>query len=162
MELPDQRAILTSFVMPLAFLPAASWSVGLMLSSEAGRGGIGLILHRGVVTYFGTVLSVFLLAASLYLLAPLFNLARDWARAFQVAAFSSAPVLLAGLLLAIPNLAFSTLIGVFHSFYLQYSGVHYVLGAKEGDAAEYVALVAVALVVASTFMGAAGSAAGIL
>ena len=133
-----------------------------MLSSDAGRDGIWLIAHRAAVTYLGSILSVYLLAAALYLLAPLFNLARDWRRAFQVAAFSSAPVLLAGLLLAIPNLAFATLIGVFHSFYLQYSGVRHVLGAKERDAAEYVALVAIALIVASTFMGAAGSAAGIL
>ena len=42
---------------------------------------------------------------SLYVLAPLFVAVRDWARAFQVAAYSSAPVLLGGVILVVPDIA---------------------------------------------------------
>ncbi len=70
--------------------------------------------------------------------------------------------MLSGVLLVLPMLSFATLLAVCHSFYLQYVGVNRVLGVKEGEAAEYVALVAVLLVVSSTLLGALASWVGIV
>lgn len=159
---PDQARILVLFVLPLACIPALSWCLGLILSGEAGPFDWREIVHRGAVVYVGSLLSIYLLSVSLFALAPLFSIRRDWGRAFQVAAYSTAPVMLAGFLLVLPILAFVTLLAVCHSFYLQYVGVTCILGAKEGESAEYVALVAVLLVVSSTFLGGFGSWSGVL
>lgn len=159
---PDQARILVSFLLPLACIPALSWCLGLLLSGDAGVLAWMAIAHQGAVVYFGSLLSIYLLSASLFALAPLFSVRRDWGRAFQVAAYSAAPVMLAGFLLVLPILAFVTLLAVCHSFYLQYVGVNCILGAREGESAEYAALVAVLLVVSSTFLGAFGSWSGIL
>lgn len=159
---PDQARILVRFVLPLACIPALSWCLGFLLSGDARPFDWGEIMHRGAVVYVGSLLSIYLLSISLFMLAPLFSVRRDWGRAFQVAAYSTAPVMLAGLLLVLPILAFVTLLAICHSFYLQYVGVNCILGAKEGESAEYVALVAVLLVVSSTFVGALGSCSGVL
>lgn len=161
-EVADQRGILVSFVLPLAGIPAASWCLGLLLFGDAPSIELAWIVHRGAIVYFGSVLSIFLLAAALFVLAPLFATARDWPRALQVAAYSSAPVLLAGFVLVVPGLAFATLPAAFYSFYLQYIAVNCVLGVKDEQAAEYVALGIVLLVLASTLVGAFGSWLGIL
>ena len=70
--------------------------------------------------------------------------------------------MLVSVVLLIPDLAFGTLLGAFQSFYLLYVGFGQVLTVKEDQAAEFVALVVVALSVALMLAGAAGSAAGIL
>ena len=114
------------------------------------------------MAYAGVLVSVAMLAACLVALAPLFDIGRNWPRAFQVAAYGSAPAMLVGPVLVMPDLAFATLLGIFQSFYLLYVGLVEVSGVKEGQSAEYVALVIVALSVASTLLGAAGSSVGIL
>jgi len=161
-EVPGQRSLLARFVLPMACVPALSWSIGLALSEGSTATDLGRAAHRGGVVFFGSLLSIFLLAASMYVLAPLFVPARDWARAFQVAAYSSAPVLLGGMLLLFPDIAYAILLPALQSFYLQYVGVHCILGAKEGEAAEYVALGIVLLVVTSTLAGAFGAWLGVL
>jgi hypothetical protein len=50
----------------------------------------------------------------------------------------------------------------FYSLFLQYAGVQHVLQIKERDAAEYVALNAMALMLLSTAIGALGGWLGIL
>lgn len=161
-EPPEWRRILWSFVLPLALIPALSWCAGLLLYRAGPYAEPAQIAYRGSIAYVGSLASIALLAACIVALAPLFGVRRNWARAFQVAAYGSAPVMLAGLVLVIPDLAFATLLGVFHSFFLLYVGLVQVLGVKEDQSAEYLALVIVALAVASTILGAAGSAAGIL
>ncbi len=161
-EALNQRSLLTGFLLPMACIPALSWGLGLALSEGSSAAGLAQAAHRGGVVFFGSLLSVFLLAASMFVLAPLFVAARDWARAFQVAAYSSAPVLLGGILLLFPDIAYVMLLPALQSFFVQYVGVHRILGAKEGEAAEYVALGIVLLVVTSTLSGAFGSWLGLL
>lgn len=161
-EAPEPRRILVSFILPLALIPALSWCIGLYLYREGPSAELAQIAYRGAIAYAGSLASIALLAACIVALAPLFETRRNWARAFQVAAYGSAPVMLAGLVLVIPDLAFATLLGAFQSFFLLYVGLVQVLAVKEDRAAEYLALVIVALTVASTFLGAAGSAAGLL
>lgn len=167
-EEPRPRAIVAFFVLPLALIPAASWIAGLLLfgqDPDGGRGGtsmdIGQILRGGLAAYFGMVLSVCLCAASIVIVAPLFTGVRSWPRALQVAAYSAAPVLLGGLMLILPNLVFALIVPFFHGLYLQYAGLQHVLGVKERDAAEYVALSTMLLMALSTAVGALAMRAGI-
>ena len=168
-EPPESRSILASFVLPLACIPAAAWCFNLsVFGGEGGHDGeraaIGLsqVLSGGLTVWISSVLSILVLATSVYVLAPLFVHGRDWPGALKVAAFSAAPVLLGGAILAVPDVAYTILLPVFHSFYLQYSGLQHVLGVKEDSAAEYVALSIVLCAIASTALGALGGALGVL
>jgi hypothetical protein len=167
--LPDPWSIICSFVLPLACIPAAAWSFNLWLLGREGgqegeRAATGLvqILRGGLTIWAVSVLSVFVLAASICILAPLFVRARDWRRALMVAAFSAAPVFLGGAILAVPDVAYAVLLAVFHGFYLMYAGLQRVLGVKEDNAAEYVALSIVMLSIITTVLGSVGSALGLL
>ena len=168
-EALEQWIIFGSFVLPLACIPAAGWSVKLALfGNEGGRHGGGAamglvqIVQGGLTLWICSVLSVFVLASSIYVLAPLFVPTRDWPRALQVAAYSSAPALLGGAFLAIPDAAYIVLLPVFQAFYVMYLGLKRVLGVKEDNAAEYVALSIVVLSIVTTAMGALGGALGLL
>lgn len=168
-ETPEPWSIFGSFVLPLACIPAAGWSVKLSLfGSEGGRHGDGAamglaqILQGGLTVWVCSVLSVIVLASSIYVLAPLFVRSRAWPHVVQVAAYSSAPVLLGGVILAIPDVAYMVLLAAFQALYVMYAGLKRVLGVKEDNAAEYVALSIVLLTAVSTLLGALGGALGML
>lgn len=168
-EPADSRSPLVSFVLPLACIPAVAWCFNLSIfggegGHDGGRVTIGLaqVLSGGLTVWIFSVLSVLVLATSVYLLAPLFVPGRDWPGALKVAAFSAAPVLLGGAILMIPDVTYTILLAVFHSFYLQYVGLQRVLAVKEDNAAECVALSIVIFTVATTALGALGGALGML
>ncbi|CAN0119991.1 unnamed protein product [Phaeothamnion confervicola] len=166
-EAPRAGSVLALFVLPLSLIPAASWSLGLLLyGNDAGGSHTELdsiqIVRGGLVAYLGMVLSIGLCAASINIVAPLFACRRDWPRALQVAAYSASPVLIAGLVLLVPNLAYVLILPFFHSLYLQYAGLQHVLGVRERDAAEYVALSSMLFLGISTALGAVGMWAGVL
>jgi hypothetical protein len=154
-------AALLSFAVPMTAIPALSWTLGLILFPEAPYAGILPAANRGALVYVSLLASIVLLAAAIHLLAPMFSVERSWSRSVQVAAYSGAPVFLSGFLLVVPDLAFILLLAIFHGFFLQYSGVRHVMGVKEDQAAEYVALCIVLMGVASTVLGAVASAIGV-
>lgn len=155
-------AMLASYVMPLALIPAAGWSLGLAKFGVAGQAGVEAkaLIHGALLAFVGTLLWIGLSAASMALLARVFGAGRDWLRALQVAAYSATPVMLTGCALVWPDLLSVLVIAFFHSLYLQYGGVRYVLNVKESQAAEFVALSTVTLMVASTVLGAIATALG--
>jgi len=163
-EEPDPAELIRGFALPMACIPAVCWAVGTTLFAGKGVVGadvsgfdFGAALHGGAIALAGVAASIFLLAVSIFILAPLFARTRTWRRILQVAVYSSAPVLLAGVLLVLPDLVFALMISAAHSFYLLYAGFQHVLGVKQGEAAEYAALVAVLVIIASTLLGAFAS-----
>lgn len=168
-EAPEPRSVLGSFVLPLACVPAAAWSIKLSLfggegaqGAEGAAMGFAQVLQSGLTVWACSALSVLVLALSIYVLAPLFLPSRNWPRSLQVAAYSSAPALLGGVILAIPDVAYLALLPAFQSCYVMYAGLKLVLDVKEDNAAEYVALSIVLLTIATTLLGALGGALGML
>lgn len=168
-EQPRVRELTTHFVLPLALIPAASWGLGMLLFGNGPDGaragtvqGIEQIVRGALTAYAGVVLSIGLCAVAITALAPLFGCLRDWRRALHVAAYSSAPVLLGGLVLVWQDLVFVLILAFFYGLYSQYAGLQHVLAVKERDAAEYVALSTVLLIVLSTAAGALGAWLGVL
>jgi hypothetical protein len=159
-RVPAPLTTFASFLCPLACVPALSWTGGRMLSGEGQS--IAQMTYGGVSMLGGTLMSVAVLAAALYVLAPLFACQRDWPRAFQVGSYSSAPVLLGGAVLLVPGVEYVMLLALFHGAYLLYAGVQTVLGVKEDRAAEYVALATVLFIAASTVLGGVAGALGVL
>lgn len=167
-ERPLPGRVFARFVLPLALIPGIGWSLGLVLfgnqviAGEKVAPGIAQIAYGGLTAVSGILLWVSLSAACMIVIGRLFGGSGDWQRALQVAAFSATPVMLSGLLLMLPDLMSILIIAFFHSLYLQYLGIQHVLRVKESNAAEFVALNTIALMVLSTAVGSLGSWLGML
>lgn len=167
-ESPSAPMLFVSFVFPLACIPAACWALNRILFGDERRPGavpvsdLAQSAHGGLSVFACAVASIALLAAAVFALAPLFGRPRDWPKAVQVSACSSAPVFLAGFLLLLPDLSYLLLPPAFQSAYLLYGGLQHVMGVREDQAAEYVALDIVLLIVGSTMLGGLGSGLGVL
>jgi len=124
----DLVYLLTSYVAPLALIPALCGFIGGSLigvirpdGSVMREGVFGGLLSAlfGYAVSFATVMLVGLLIA---LLAPRFGGRRDFAGAFKLAAYSYTPVWLTGIALILPGLHFLELAG-FYGAYLLLQGL---------------------------------------
>lgn len=160
-ERESWHAVAAGYVLPLAALPAAAWMAGRLLfpadlaTREATPLAHAAIARAGAIAFCGSVLWVALLAGAFCAAAPLFGAPREWARSWQVAAYGTTPLWLAGVLLLKPVLVGLLLIPMLHCTYLYYTGLQAVIGVKAGAAAEYVGIVIVLALLCSTLLGAA-------
>jgi hypothetical protein len=130
---------------PLALVPAIAWPIGY-----------------GVITFGLCLATVFLVAAVIYALAPVFSAARHWDRAMAVAAYAGVPVFLASPLLASPVLTIVVIVAFFHACFLCSIGLRRLLDCRSEDAAMFVAAVGFVSGLAGMVVGGLSSAAGIL
>ncbi len=164
-ENPPWWMALFGHVLPLAFLPALAWAVGRTASTGMVIDPAALSLSFAgsvVITVLLSLVSVLLLAAAIYLLAPMYDTERNWSRAVSVAAYGSTPVLLAGVLLVMPIMVIASMVAMLHNFLLYYVGLQRVIGCRESSAAEYLAVSCLIAAMFSGAFGAAGSALGLL
>ena len=162
-ENPPWWRPLLGHVLPLAFLPAVAWAIGRAAGASAPAEGAAPGFLASVSLTVGlSLVSVLLLALAFFLLAPMYDTERNWARAVSVAAYGSTPVLLAGVLLVMPVMVIASMVALLHNFALYYVGLHRVTGCKASAAAEYLALSCLIAAVASGALGAAGGALGVL
>jgi hypothetical protein len=160
-ERPAARRVLVGYVLPLAAIPAVAWMIGLalfgmelvMVGEPIRRPGPASILHAGLVTYLGSIVSVVLLAGAFVLLAPMYGGRRDCGGAWTVAAFGTTPLWLAGVMLLKPATVVAMLPVVLYCAYLYHRGLHALGFAREREAAEYVAIAFLLLLAASTLAG---------
>lgn len=159
---PDWRRSL-GVVGPLALLPAIAWPLGHALDPIGpGAAALHSLAASFAATFAFCVAAVFLAAAVIYALAPLFEARRHWNRAMAVAAYSSVPVLLAAPLLFSATLTILVIAAFFHACVLCALGLERLLGCRNEDAAMYVAAVGLVSGVAGLLLGGLSSAAGIL
>ena len=150
-------------VLPLAFLPAIAWAVGRGAANALDASAPSSSLAGSiVVTVLLLLVSVALLAAAIYLLAPMYDIERNWDRAVSIAAYGSTPVLLAGVLLVMPIMVVASMVAMLHNFLLYYVGLQRVIGCKESSAAEFLAVSCLIAAMLSGAFGAAGSALGLI
>jgi len=157
---PVTAGTLAGYLLLLACVPALCWMAGLAafgLFGARGEQAVALsplrVLHIGAVTFSGVILGVLLVAVSIWVVAPMYRVARDWSRSLLVATYAATPLLLAGVLLLVPVLVPATILAVGPALYGMSTGLVLVLAVKKGDAAEYVAIVCLALSVALTLIG---------
>jgi hypothetical protein len=162
-EAPGTRRLLLGYVVPLSLLPAIAWMIGLalfprdivLLEEELARYTPDFVLRAGVVTFAASVASVVGLAAAFYLLTPMYGAARDWARAWAVAAYGSTPLFVGGLLLVKPVLVgFVVLLALFQAGYLYVLGLQSLGLVRPRQAMECVAVALLLVVVVSGLAGA--------
>ena len=160
-ERPGALAVLVAYTLPLAAIPAVAWMIGLatfgmelvVVGEPIRRPGPAAILHAGVVTYLGSIVSVAMLAGAFALLAPMYGGRRNWSAAWTVAAYGTTPVWLAGAMLLKPATVVAMLPVVLYCAYLYHRGLQALGFAREGEAAEYVAIAFLLVLAASTLAG---------
>lgn len=162
-DVPEWQRVVGGVVAPLALLPATAWPFG----HAADPIGPGEVTARTLAVSFAStfafcVASVLLLAAAIYLLAPVFSSRRSWDRAAAVAAYSTVPVFLVSPLLSSAVLTILVIIALFHACFLCAIGLRRVVGCPGEDAALYAAAAGFVSVLAGLLLGGLSGAAGIL
>lgn len=157
---PPAARLVTGYLVPLVCIPALAWMAGLAMFGLFGaRAEAATLLpplrigHIGLVTFCGTVLGVWLVAVSIWLIAPIYRLRRDWPRSLQLAIYAATPLLVAGVLLLVPMLVYVVVLVLGPALFGLHTGLRLLLTVKDGEAAEYVAIVCLAASVALTLLG---------
>jgi hypothetical protein len=161
-------ALLRFYILPLALLAPIATVIGMKTFDRDWDPVHGYlvpadqILAAGVVTYFVTVGSIFVLAAIFSVIAPTFGATRDYRAALKVATYGAIPVMLAGATLLLPVMAIVGIVGLCHTLFLLWLGVRRVLNVPAGAQAEFVGISLLLLTFVSVLVGAAASAVGLL
>ena len=160
---PKWQRPLCGLVVPLALLPAAAWPLG-HAADPIGPGSVAALslALSAAGTFAFCILTVVVVAAAIYALAPLFSAQRSWDRAMAVASYSSVPVFLASPLLASAVLTILVIAAFFHTCFVCGIGLRRVVGCRGEDSALYVAAVGFVSALAGLLLGGLSGAAGIL
>jgi hypothetical protein len=157
------QGLYTSYVGPLAAIPAIAGAIGMSL---IGVGAFGFSykaplahsLSQAVVQWVLTLVGVFVLALVIENLAPTFGGTRDRLKAFKVAAYSYTPAWVAGILLLLPALSpIAALIGLY-GLYLLYLGLPILMKAPADKALPYTAVTIIIAIVLWIVIGVVAAA----
>jgi hypothetical protein len=160
---PDWLHSLLSQAVPLSLLPAVAWPLGHALDPIGPQVVSVASLAASCLATFGLcVATVLLAAAAIYVLAPFFEVQRQWDGAMAVAAHSATPLLLASPLLVSATLTILVVVALFHSCLLCTLGLQRLLRCRRDDAPMFVAAVAMAVVLSGLVLGGLASSTGLL
>jgi hypothetical protein len=127
-EFTKAGAIYLGYVIPLSAIPPAAVILGAVLFQEQGtlfgaiETTIGAGVQDGVTRYLFGFASVFILTMALDFLTPVFGGHANQVQALKVAAYSSTPAWLFGVLAIVPRLGRFSIVGALWSLFLVYLG----------------------------------------
>lgn len=159
--------LVRSYILPLSLIPPIATVIGMKTFDASWNPAAGYqvpsdeIYAAGVATLFGSIGSIFLLAAIFRLIAPMYGSSRDFVAALKVATFGAIPVLVAGAVLIVPVLVIVSVVALCHTLYLYWLGAHHVLGVEAGAQAEFIGVSMTMLGGASALLGAGASSLGL-
>jgi lysylphosphatidylglycerol synthetase-like protein (DUF2156 family) len=142
----DVVALLTSYVAPLAAIPALSSFIGACLVGVVvpGVGTVRASILQGFLgAAFGFVTAcatVLLLALVINLVAPVFASQRSFERAFKLVVYSYTPFWLTGIFLLAPGLRFLVILSLY-GVYLFWKGLPRVMGTPRSKVAGFTAVI---------------------
>jgi len=141
---PDTPAgIVKSYVALLAAVPVVCGFIGAsIIGIGPYRTGIFVGLIAAIISYGLTLLGVYVVAFLIDALAPTFGGAKDFTRAFKVAAYAPTAIWVAGVFSLLPVLSALTILGLY-SLYLFYLGLPVLMRTPPEKAIGYVLAVIV-------------------
>jgi hypothetical protein len=121
-EQPNVGQVMTGYVIPLALIPTIASIIGW---GVIGRGVTSMSygIASGIVAFGVAVLSVYLGAYVIDLLAPNFASQKNLGRAVQLVAYSSTPGWVAGILHIFPVIGWLAMLAGLYGLYLLYLGL---------------------------------------
>jgi hypothetical protein len=157
-EQPNVKEIIMRYVLPLTILGAIAAFVGygLVGISVLGVhvGGISWGLYYAIEKIILGILSVFITAYIVDLLAPSFGSEKDFGRSVQLVAYGATPGLIAALFAILPFLAAIVAIaGGIYSIYLWYLGLGPIKKTPEDKKVVYLIVTFLALLVVYFLIG---------
>ena len=142
----DVVTLLTSYVAPLAAIPALSSFIGACVVGVVVP-GVGTVRASILQGFFGAAFgfvtacaTVLVLAAVIDLLAPVFGSRRSFERAFNLAVYSYTPFWLAGIFLLAPGLRFLVLLSLYGA-YLLWKGLPQLMLTPRSKVAGFAAVI---------------------
>lgn len=151
-------SIYTSYVLPIAAIPAVAGLIGALAFGYSFFGVtyrplIGSALSMAITQYALALIGVFVLSLIIDWLAPTFGGVKNQVNAFKVAAYSATAAWVAGILSIIPSLAMlGGLLGLY-SLYLLYLGLPLLMKAPADKAMSYTVVTIIAAFVLAVVIG---------
>jgi hypothetical protein len=157
-EQPNTAQIITQYVVPLTLLGAIAAFIGygLIGFSMLGLhvGGMSWGIYYALNKLILGILSVFVTAWVVDLLAPSFASEKDFGRSVQLVAYGATPGLLAGIFAILPFIAaIIAIAGAIYSVYLWYLGLGPLKKTPEEKKVVYLVVVFLALIVVYAVIG---------
>src|SRR5438445_664650 len=141
------------YIVPLAAIGPIASSIRMALfgisvpSMGTYRVPIGAAVRQGVAHYVMALVGVFVLALIIDELAPYFRVEENRYQALKVAAYSSTPVWVAGIVGLFPMLNILRLVGLLYSLFLLYLGLPVLMRVPQEKAMRYSVVVMISAVV---------------
>jgi hypothetical protein len=159
--------LIRRYILPLSLLGPIAVVIGMKTFDRDWDPAAGYLVppddiwSAGVTTLFGSIASIFTLAAIFKLIAPMYGSSRDYGAALKVATFGAIPLLLAGATLLLPVMVAVSAVALVYTIYLYWIGVGRVLNVSEGAQSEFVGISMTLLGGLSTLIGACASSVGL-
>jgi len=141
------------YIVPLAAIGPVASIIGMEIfgiwvpSAGTYRVPIGAAFQQGVAHYVMALVGVFVLALIIDELAPYFRVEENRYQALKVAAYSSTPVGVAGIVGLFPMLNILRLVGLLYSLFLLYLGLPVLMRVPQEKAMRYSVVVMISAVV---------------
>jgi hypothetical protein len=150
-EPSDVSSLYTNYIVLLAAIPAVCTFLGLTIIGVPFFGGYGFsaALVAGIMSYVGTLASVYIAALIIEKLAPNFDSRGDTAQALKLVAYASTPVWVAGVLHLVPLLGVLIILAALYAVYLFYLGLTPVMKTPSDKVLPYMIVSAIVVIVVS-------------
>jgi len=151
--------LVTGYIVPLAAIGPVASLIGMEIfgisvpSVGTFRVPIGAALRQGIAQYVMALVGVFVLALIIDKLAPYFRVEENRYQALKIAAYSSTPVWIVGIVGLIPALSILRLLGLFYSPYLLYLGLPTLMRVPQHKVMGYTVVVIMCAVVLFFLIG---------
>jgi Yip1 domain len=144
-EISSPAELYTSYIIPLAAIPAIAAFIGLSIVGMPYIGRLSMMTGLSImVTQFVLALvGVFVLSLVIDFLAPQFGGEKSQAQALKVAAYSMTAAWVAGIFAILPMLGILSILGLY-SIYLLYLGLPVLMKVPQDKAMVYTVVVIVA------------------
>jgi hypothetical protein len=149
------------YILPLALIGPLASTIGLLVFGEriaftslTTSVSFSTVISRGIAAYVLALLSVFVLARVVSLLAPGFGGQRNDVLGLKAAAYASTAAWVGGIFLLLPALYLVSLLFSLYSLVLLYIGLPIVMKVPQDRAMGYTAVVIIIWIVVFLIVGA--------
>lgn len=151
-ETPNVGQIITTYVLPLALIPAIGQILGYGLIGMGPMTTFTWGIAMGFIGFIGAIVGVYVSAFVVDFLAPNFGSQKNFGRAIQLMAYSYTPAWVAGILYIIPFLGFLVLIASLYGLYLIYLGLPHTMKTPQDKVIVYMIVTIIVVIVVSVIL----------